>query len=103
MPGAQAQAPRWSVADIDLGTRLDGRVELGDVALPEAAFARGDVLTTDGEIIAGAEVKVFEIATDAEPCNSVYRPEGDCYPPARLRHVTLSDEAGRAAIVLPDP
>ncbi len=106
VPGALSQVPRWTVTGIDVEARDDGEgMELGDVQLPPAAYARGEVMTLNGELIVAAEVTLFEISTDNDPCNSAYRPDEDgvCFPPALLRHVSQSDENGVATLVLPDP
>jgi hypothetical protein len=106
VPSASAQAPRWSIHGIDVTSRgTEGGVELGAVALPPASFARGDVMSSMGELIAGATVNLYEISTDTTACDSANHPDdnGMCYPPALLRHVAQSDENGRVVLVLPDP
>lgn len=107
VPGAGARAPRWTVRGIDLAAAAPGAgLDLGDVALPPASFARGAVLTGDGEAIAGAEVQLYEIAADDAACDSAFAPvdaTGACHAPAALRSVSQTDDAGTAVFVLPRP
>ncbi len=108
VPPAQSRAPRWSVNSIELATYLESdntAAHIGTVRLPAASYARGLVLTSEGEPIADAEVKLFEISTNLDACTAPNSPapDGECYPPAHLRAVRRSDDSGQAIVVLPDP
>ncbi len=102
VPPARALAPRWSVDGVDLGDS-DAVVDLGTVNLPRAAHTRG-VVTADGEPVADAEVRVYELDVRPEACAAKHAPDGDdCEPPARLRGLRHTGDDGSLWLVLPDP
>jgi hypothetical protein len=106
VPAAGTNAPRWSIDNIDLGDVELGNeraLDLGDVILPAAAYARGPALTADGEAIADAEIKIYQVNPDSMICEGAQRPYADeCHAPAWLRGVTRSGMDGQVVVILPD-
>lgn len=96
-PPMGSGAPRWSVVGVAVADHADAQAgELPTIELPAASYARG-LVTGGGAAVAGAQLKVYEIA-GTEPCE-----DGTCQVPARLRSVTASREDGEVIAVLPDP
>lgn len=89
VPPAGAGAPRWSTQCVHIdGDSPLGSLSLGEMILPPAAYARGEV-TASGEAIPGAEVRLYEVAADSGA--------------AHLRGLWQSRDDGTVWIVLPDP
>jgi len=106
-PPPNTGAPPWTVEAIDADLTgpeaLLGR-RLGDVQLPPAAYARGTVVSSLGEPIAGATVWVLEVRSDDTICANAIRPGNDpCVPPAIPRGLWRSRDDGQVWLALPDP
>jgi hypothetical protein len=106
IPPAGAHAPRWSRDGVRMAEReLGGRLDLGEIVLPRASYARGPVLDPGGEPVPGAEVRLYQVDEDQTACNAPNAPGGDgeCQAPARLRGVWQSRDSGEAWLLLPNP
>lgn len=93
-------APRFSLESITLGSGV--ATDLGELRLPEASYARGQVHDAAGEPVANAELRLYQLP-DADVCAKAELAEDECEPPAVLRGVFASDELGVVRPVLPDP
>lgn len=96
--------PNWQLQALNID-RTDG-FDMGDVFLPEAAYVRATVTDPDELLLAGAEVRLYEIPTEILPCGEVFGPAEDdpvCAQKAILRSLGVSDERGEVHLVLPDP
>ncbi len=105
-PPARSGAPRWtrtrvSVANTD---ELDV-VDLGTVPLPSASYARGMVRDASGQVVPGAEVRLYQLNMDSSLCDGAIRPASVelCEPPAILRGVWRADDMGQVQVILPVP
>ncbi|HTM23044.1 MAG TPA: hypothetical protein VL172_21135 [Kofleriaceae bacterium] len=111
-PAPGTDAPPWTRYGDDsvtldptsLDDLLNGH-RLGEIRLPQASFARGNVVTGDGETIAAATLWVLEIRSDDALCANAIRPVGDvCAPPAIPHGLWVSKDDGQVWIALPaDP
>jgi hypothetical protein len=102
-PPQHSLLPRWHSQSlvIDESSGLD----LQDLALPPAAYVRGDVHDPEGNLLEGAEVRLYEIPSAILPCAFEADPPADpaCAEKAILRAVGVSDAGGEVHLVLPDP
>lgn len=97
-----SQAPSWTFEDIRVPAESES-VDLGELVLPEASYARGVVRDGRGAAVVGAELRVYQLGA-ADYCTRVLEiGTADCVPPAHLRGIWASDEEGTVRVVLPDP
>jgi len=105
VPPATSDAPHWSLNDVTFGTNANGYYEnreLNNVTLPQASYARGAIVTSEGETIANAEVRLYQISTEYGICeNAKLRGGMPCVPPARPRGVWQADEHGAVWLIMP--
>jgi hypothetical protein len=95
-------APRWSFDGIELPAVGDA-IDLGELRLPEASYARGPIRGPDGVPVAGAELRIYQLPGEGL-CPLAHEVEPtDCEPPAPLRGSFISDAEGVVRPVLPDP
>lgn len=101
--------PQWTLRDVDPTQRERDAdpVDLGRLELPEASYARGDVVGPDGLPVTGAKVGLYAISQDQTLCETADWPSGsdsqDCVvPPAYLGPFPSRDN-GSVMLVLPDP
>ena len=96
-------APAWTFELIDVPTTGES-VDLGELELPRASYARGIVHDQAGEPVAGAEVHFYQLP-ESDYCLRVLGlgAEDDCEPPAHLRGISPSDDTGWVHMALPDP
>ena len=101
-PPAASGAPSWTFEGIAVPSEGDA-LDLGELTLPEASYARGPVRDAAGERVAGAELHLYQLPAD-DFCMRLVEPSGaTCNPPAQLRGIWASDADGTIRIVLPDP
>ena len=100
-------APPWVLREIDTSQRdQSGTVHLGTTTFPRAAHVRGVVLSPAKEPVAGAEVRLYELAEDQTLCTTTDWPGergAECLVPPRYQGPTRSGEGGKVTLVLPDP
>jgi len=95
-------APSWTFEDIAVPAEGEA-VDLGDLVLPEASYARGIVRDRHGEAVVGAELRLYQLGAE-DYCTRVLEVgNADCVPPAHLRGIWPSDDEGAVRVVLPDP
>jgi hypothetical protein len=93
-----SNAPRWTIEQVDVAVSRNGDgIDLGDLVLPRASYARGELRDTNGALVPGAEIRWFALP-DAASCAT-----GSCSIPARSVGIWESDENGTVVSVLPDP
>jgi hypothetical protein len=97
-PPLLSGAPGWSFED----TEVPDSGDLKSRALPEASYARATVFDARRRVVPGAELHVFQLPPD-DYCAQAATEPPECQPPAVLRGVWQSDEAGLVRVVLPDP
>lgn len=106
-PPTGSQAPRWSVRAIGAAQSTSGApIDLGDVWLPPASYARGPVRAPDGPAVPAAEVRLYEVSPEAATsCAGVTGPFGEteCEYPVILRGLWQSRADGQVWMALPDP
>lgn len=105
-PPSGSQAPRWSVRGVGAAQSTSGALELGDVWLPPASYARGPVHAPGGDPVPAAEVRIYEVPDEAVAmCAGVIDPFGDdeCESPPILRGLWQTRPDGVVWMVLPDP
>lgn len=105
VPPAVADAPHWSVNAVSFDTNATGTYQNKDlttIKLPEAAYVRGSIVTSNGETLPNAEVRLFQISEEYSICETA-KPRGgtECVPPARPRGVWQADEDGSVWMILP--
>lgn len=97
-----SEAPSWTFEDIAVPAEGES-VDLGELVLPEASYARGIVRDRRGDPVAGAEVRLYQLG-EADYCTRILDiGDPDCEPPAHLRGIWASDDVGAVKVVLPDP
>lgn len=101
VPPQGSLLPRWSLDGLPADAK-GTTMALGELWLPDASYARGPVTDASGAPVPGAEVRVYEVATDTTICALAQDPSA-CVLPARLRALAESDGSGRVKLVLPDP
>jgi hypothetical protein len=105
-PPPGTAAPPWTKEEVEVevvNILEDDPNRLGEIVLPRATHARGTVVTSDGEAIAGATLWVLRLRTDSTLCNNAIRPLGDvCIPPAIPQGLWVSKDDGQVWIALPD-
>lgn len=96
-------APTWTFEVIEVPAQGES-VDLGSLELPPASYARGIVRDPAGDAVAGAELHLYQLP-ESDFCVRVLGlgSENDCDPPARLRTISPSDDAGWVTMALPDP
>jgi hypothetical protein len=100
-PALSSGAPSWTFESIEI-PGLGDSLDLGELVLPDASYARGQVRDRAGEPVVEAELHLYQLAP-ADFCMRVAGEAVDCVPPAHLRGIWASDGSGRIRIVLPDP
>lgn len=100
-PTAKSRAPGWiESVEIPHDNALD-TLTLPSTALPDAAFVRGEIVDPHGEVVEGADVKLFRVETSTSLCTMVaHEPEG-CPIPARIVGRGTSDDDGTVRLTLP--
>ena len=97
-----SDAPSWTFEDI--GVPAEGEsVDLGQLVLPEASYARGLVRDRRDRPVIGAEVRIYQLGADDYCTRVLDIGDADCVPPAHLRGIWASDDSGAVKVVLPDP
>jgi hypothetical protein len=97
-----SDAPSWTFEDIAIPAEGES-VDLGELVLPEASYARGTVRDRRGQPVVGAELRLYQLGA-ADYCTRILEiGSADCEPPAHLRGIWASDENGLVKVVLPDP
>jgi hypothetical protein len=99
IPPASAKSPRWVRRGIDVAGATDGSLDLGLLEVPEAAFARGQVIDSAGSV-GGAELNLYQVYDPELACIGSDRA---CQRPARLCGSWRADDNGWVRVVLPDP
>ena len=97
-----SDAPSWTFEDIAVPAEGES-VELGQLVLPEASYARGLVRDRRDNPVIGAEVRIYQLGADDYCTRVLDIGDADCVPPAHLRGIWASDESGAVKVVLPDP
>ena len=74
---------------------------LPPITLPDASYVRGNVFDDQGELLEGAEVKLYRVQADPGLCADVrYEPQS-CPIPALLMGRGVSDDDGMVQLTLP--
>jgi hypothetical protein len=94
-------APSWTFEGISVPAEGDA-IDLGELELPEASYARGTIRDRRGDPVVGAELRLYQLPA-ADYCTEVLDIDSDCQPPAHLRGIWATDAAGAVIVVLPDP
>jgi hypothetical protein len=97
-----SDAPSWTFEDIAVPAEGES-VELGQLVLPEASYARGLVRDRRDSPVIGAEVRIYQLGADDYCTRILDIGDADCVPPAHLRGIWASDQSGAVKVVLPDP
>jgi hypothetical protein len=92
--------PRWSFDGIEVPSGVE--VDLGEVELPEASYARGPIHDPRGSAVPGAELRIYQLPAPA-PCEDPDADPATCAAAAILRGTFVSDELGVVRPVLPIP
>ena len=95
-------APSWTFEDIEIPP-IGESLDLGELVLPPASYARGLVRDRRGDPVVGAELRLYQLGADDYCARVLEIGDADCEPPAHLRGIWPSDEAGAVRVVLPDP
>jgi hypothetical protein len=104
-PPATARAPTYIKREVPVprdGT-LDS-VTLDDSMLPdlpEAAFARGQILGPGDQPVASAEIKLYLVSSELGLCSEVAHAPASCPIPAQLQGRDTSDSEGKVRLALP--
>lgn len=99
-PTARAPALLKSEVEVPRDSTLDA-VSLGEITLPEAAFIHGRVTTPTGDLLDGAELKLYQVSTALSLCTEVAHAPVSCPIPAQLRGRGTSDNGGIVRLTLP--
>lgn len=100
--------PQWTWPGVDLTQRARDAdsLDLGQLKLPPASYARGAVVGPDGNPVAGAKVGLYAISQDQTLCETTDWPGRsdslDCVVPPAYLGPFPSREDGRVMLVLPD-
>jgi len=87
-----SEAPSWTFEDIAVPAEGES-VDLGELVLPEASYARGTVRDRRGAAVVGAELRLYQLGAE-DYCTRVLEiGTADCVPPAHLRGIWASDDA----------
>lgn len=101
-PPPGSSAPWWSEHNVSTEDVNNlGVVDLETVTLPAASYARGPIHTPLGDLVKGAEVRLFELSDEELVCG--VNTGDDCVPGAILRGLWQSREDGWVWMVLPEP
>jgi len=74
---------------------------LADTILPDTAYLHGNLADIGNQRIVGGELRIFQVATDAQICDEVPFPPPDCVIPALLVGRGTSDDLGTLKLALP--
>lgn len=86
-----------TVRNVDMRQRDEaGVVELADISLPGAAYARGILTTASGRAVPGASLQLYEIVED--PCPELT----ECPSRSLFRGLSTAREDGQVRLVLPE-
>lgn len=94
-PPVGSLLPRFTLTDFFPLPDATGGDPLGQVTLPEAAYARGVPTDPRGAPVPGATLRVYERVVPVKPCTV------SCQPRAILRSQATVDESGTVRLVLP--
>ncbi len=100
-PPDYSSAPPWAFEDLTLNSTAGTTVDLGDLQLPPASYARGQVRDPEGQLLPGAEIRWFQLPA-SDSCEQAGLAQ-DCRIPAHLLGIWESDADGQVVAVLPDP
>ncbi len=102
-PSDFSAAPRWTFSDVTVAATEGGRTafDFGEMRLPPASYARGEVRDAEGQLLSGAEIRWFQVPA-ANSCEDAGLLAG-CGISARLVGIWESDQNGQVVAVLPDP
>jgi hypothetical protein len=100
-PPATAQAPTYVKAGVDARSGGGDAVQVGEIALPDAAFVHGRITGPDGDSVENAELKLYLVSTELLLCDQVAHPPSSCPIPALLEGRNTSDAKGTVRLALP--
>lgn len=102
-PAAKTRAPAWVKPDVEVPSNLEvSSAPTTQIQLPDAAYVRGTVTSPDGEVLEGAELKVFRtVEPFVSLCAEVLNEPESCPIPALLLGRGTSDKEGVVRLGLP--
>jgi hypothetical protein len=103
-PNETTDAPSWTVFDVEVTRGAQSQVLLPPTVLPDAAHIHGRIVDPFGELIEGAELKLFRVVdpiVSAVACEGLTNAPASCPIPAVLLGRGVTDTAGVARLTLP--
>jgi len=105
-PTATSNAPTFTEFDVEIPRDTNqSSVPLADIYLPDAAHIHGRITDPFGNVVEGAELKVFRVEDFASLtlCSDVPHAPASCPIPAQLLGRGASDDVGIVRLTLPRP
>ena len=104
-PPTTMRAPSFTKPDVEIPQDMRGTFDLGDVAMPDAAFVHGQITEPDAvTAVPDAELKLYQvsqIATEASLCSGLAHAPASCPIPAQLQARNASENDGAVQLALP--
>lgn len=97
-------SPNWVIPDFEIPRMASQTsIQMGDVAIPEAAYIRAKVVDLAGNPVEGSALRVYQLPTDNLLCMQASHAPEDCHVDARVLANDESDAQGIVRLELARP
>jgi hypothetical protein len=97
-------APNWVIPDVEIPRMASQTaIQLGDVAIPDAAHIRAKIVDLAGNPVEGSALRVYQLPTDNLLCMQASHAPQDCRVDARVLANDESDGQGIVRLELARP
>lgn len=97
-------APNWMIPDFEIPRMATTMaIQMGDIAIPDAAYIRAKVVDLAGNPVEGSALRVYQLPTDNLLCTQASHAPADCHVDARVLADDESDAQGIVRLNLARP